>query len=444
MAVTRVVVVGGGMAGYTVAKDLEKHRAAGVEVTVINPKPYYTYLPFLPEVAGGHIDPQNVTVQLRSALPHAKVVLGAMTAMDPEAKTITVTGEGGKTTELPYDQAVIAMGSVTRTFPTPGLAEFGVGFKTVEEAVFTRSTLLANIAEAAATEDRAARRKLMTVVFVGGGYTGVEAMCELLEAARAAVRSYDSLSMADLRFVLVEALDRVAPEVGPQLSAWTLKQLRHRGIDVRLKTTMPSCEDGVAKLSDGEEVPAGLIAWTAGVKPNPSLADTGLPLGPRGHVNVKPTLQVAQEDGTPVDGVFALGDNAQVPDLVAEKQPAWCVPNAQHAVRQAQVAALNVVAASTGAPLTQYRHESIGTVASYGLGHGAANVKGIKLTELPAWFMHRAYHVYAMPTLTRRWRILSGWFSNDLGSTDVTSLAAVEDPRAPIRASLGVTAPSKG
>jgi NADH dehydrogenase len=438
----RIIILGGGAAGLTTALELQKRQPPqSASITLVDQSPYYTYQPFLPEVAGGHIAPRDVTVPLRKALKKTKVVEAAVTALDANSKTITVTTADGVASELPYDQLVVALGAVTRTFPTPGLAENGVGFKSVEEAQYVRDRVLGNIAEAASVQDAATRRKLLTVVFVGGGYTGVEAMAELDDAAKAAVDEYPTLSRDELRFVLVEALDRVAPEVGPELSKWTLGHLRGRGIDIRLGTTMPSCIDGDVVLSDGETIPAGTIVWTAGVKPNPVVADLGLPLGPKGHVDVKATLQVQTDDAQVLDGIWALGDVAQVPDLLAEKQPAFYPPNAQNAVRQAVTVADNVIAALSGAPLAEYRHASVGTVASYGIGKGAGVLKGVKVKNVAAWLAHRGYHLYAMPTVNRKWRILTGWVTNFVGGRDQTPLVGLADPRAGFLKVTPVVAP---
>jgi NADH dehydrogenase len=428
---TRIVILGGGSAGLTTALELQKRRPPqNASITLVDQAPYFTYQPFLPEVAGGHIAPRDVTVPLRKALRKTKVVEASVSGHDREAKTVSVTTADGATSTIPYDQLVVALGAVTRTFPTPGLAENGVGFKSVEEAQYVRDRILGNIAEAASVTDPATRRKLLTVVFVGGGYTGVEAMAELDDAAKAAVDSFPNLSRDELRFVLVEALDRVAPEVGPELSKWTLGHLRSRGIDIRLKTTMPSCVDGDVVLSDGETIPAGTIVWTAGVKPNPVLADLGLPLGPRGHVNVSATLQVQTDEGAVLDGVWSLGDGAQVPNLLSEQQPAYYPPNAQNAVRQAVTVADNIIAQLSGQPIAEYRHESVGTVASFGIGKGAANIKNVQMKNVPAWLAHRGYHLYAMPTLNRKWRILTGWITNFVGGRDQTPLVGMADPRA--------------
>jgi NADH:ubiquinone reductase (H+-translocating) len=430
-SIPHVLVLGGGSAGYTTVQQLQKHASTvPMRITLVDQNTYYTYLPFLPEVAGGHIAPRDVTVELRKAMRKTRVIQGRVTGVSAADKTVSVATAGGDDRTLGFDQLVVALGSVTRVFPTPGLDEYAVGFKSVEEAAYVRAKLLDNIAKAAATRDEEERRRLLTNIFIGGGYTGVEAIGELFDVSQAAIGSYPSLAGEQPRWVLIDALDRVAPEVGPELSKWTLESLRARGIDVRLKTTMPSCEGGVVKLSDGDEFAAGLIVWTAGVKPNPVLDATDLPRGPKGHLACNAMLQVENEETHEiVPGVWGLGDVAQVPDLTAEKQPAYYPPNAQNAVRQAVVVADNVVASIKGTPLEEYRHPSIGTVASYGVAKGAANIKGIKMTNLLAWLAHRAYHVYAMPTLNRKARIVIGWVTGAVSGRDSTSMIKEADPR---------------
>jgi len=438
IAPQKIVILGGGYVGLYVAWTLEKHSELPLEVTLIEPRAYMTYQPLLPEVAGGHVNPRDVTVDLRQALKHTNVVRGSVTGLDSKAKTVTVAPAGGGEVVYDFDHAVVGLGAVTRTFPTPGLAEHGVGFKTVEEAAHTRNTVLLNVAKAAATTDPAERRKLLTFVFIGGGYTGVEALSELLMLSEKAIAAQPALEGEKPNWILIEALDRVAPEVGPELSQWTLGELRNRGVDIRLKTTMPSCEDGIAKFSDGDEVPFGMLVWTAGVKPNPVLDNTDLPRGPRGHVNTSPKLQVIREDGGWVRGVWAAGDNAQIPDLT-KPQPAWYPPNAQNAVRQAVVLADNLARTVRRRRPRNYVHYSLGTVAEYGLFHGAANIYGVQLKELPAWLAHRGYHLMAMPTMDRKVRIFAGWVADFVGRTDLTPTDDFEDPTHDFRIAAGAT-----
>jgi NADH dehydrogenase len=438
IAPQKIVILGGGYVGLYVAWTLEKHSELPLEVTLIEPRAYMTYQPLLPEVAGGHVNPRDVTVDLRQALKHTNVVRGAVTGLDSKAKTVTVAPAGGGEVVYDFDHVVVGLGAVTRTFPTPGLAEHGVGFKTVEEAAHTRNTVLLNVAKAAATTDPAERRKLLTFVFIGGGYTGVEALSELLVLSKKAIAAQPALQGEEPNWILIEALDRVAPEVGPELSQWTLGELRNRGVDIRLKTTMKSCEDAVAVFSDGDEVPFGMLVWTAGVKPNPVLDNTDLPRGPRGHVNTSPKLQVIREDGGWVRGVWAAGDNAQIPDLT-KPQPAWYPPNAQNAVRQAVVLADNLARTVRRRRPRNYVHYSLGTVAEYGLFHGAANIYGVQLKELPAWLAHRGYHLMAMPTLDRKVRIFAGWVADFVGKPDLTPTDDFEDPTHDFRIAAGAT-----
>ena len=436
VAPQKIVILGGGYVGLYVAWTLEKHSELPLEVTLIEPRAYMTYQPLLPEVAGGHVNPRDVTVDLRQALKHTNVVRGSVTGLDSKARTVTVAPVGGGEVVYDYDHAVVGLGAVTRTFPTPGLAEHGVGFKTVEEAAHTRNTVLLNVAKAAATSDPAERRKLLTFVFIGGGYTGVEALSELLVLSEKAIAAQPALKDEKPHWILIEALDRVAPEVGPELSQWTLGELRNRGVDIRLKTTMKSCEDAVAKFSDGDEVPFGMLVWTAGVQPNPVLDGTDLPRGPRGHMNTSPRLQVIREDGGWVRGVWAAGDNAQIPDLT-KPQPAWYPPNAQNAVRQAVVLADNIARVVRRRRPRNYVHYSLGTVAEYGLFHGAANIYGVQLKELPAWLAHRGYHLFAMPTMDRKVRIFAGWVADFVGKPDLTPTDDFEDPTHDFRVAAG-------
>lgn len=438
---TRILILGGGYVGLYTAWGLEKRRGeTPIDVTIVEPNPYMTYQPLLPEVAGGHVQPRHVTVPLVEALKHTRVVRGAITGVSLAERSATVAAIDGSTRTLPFDQVVFALGAVTRTFPTPGLAEHGIGFKTVEEAAHLRDRVIENIAQAALTTDAAERRRLLTFVFVGGGYTGVEALSELLDLSRRTLAAQKpSLSMGDVTWHLVEALDRVAPEVGPELSVWTLEHLRARGVHVHLGTTMPSCEDGVVELSSGERIPAATIVWTAGVKPNPILDATDAPRGPKGHVSADARLRVVTEDGVPVPGAWAAGDGAQVPDLTAEKQPAYYPPNAQNAVRQAKLLARNIIADLTGGTVVEYRHKSVGTVAEYGLGKGAGIIKGVKLRGLPAWLAHRAYHGAAMPSLDRKWRVIAGWVADAVAPRDLSPMSALQDPRRAFREAAEAT-----
>lgn len=438
----RVLVLGGGYLGLYTALGLQKKLGSTpMEITLVERNAYMTYWPLLPEVAGGHVQPRDVTVALRRVLKRTRIIRGTLSSLDVETKIATVEAIDGSELALGYDHVAIALGAVTRVFPTPGLEENAVGFKTLEEAVFTRNHVLDNLAVASATTDPAKRRKALTFVFIGGGYTGVEALSELSDLSKLAIRSYPNLDRSELRWILIEALDRVAPEVGPQLSKWTLAELRARRIDVRLETTVTSCIDGNVELSTGETIPANTIVWTAGVQPNPILDATNLPRGPKGHVVANTRLQVVRDDGSAVDGAWAAGDNAQVPDLTAPKQPAFYPPNAQNALRQAFVLSRNILATLNGGPLDEYRHKSLGTIASYGVGHGAALIMGVRLKNLPAWLAHRLYHGLVVPTVNLKVRVFAGWAVEAVTRPDISSLTVVERPKRVFAESFKKTEP---
>jgi NADH dehydrogenase len=298
--------------------------------------------------------------------------------------------------------------------------------KSVEEAISLRNHVLAQLDRADSTTDEDAKRKALTFVFVGGGFAGVETIAEVEDMARDAARHYRNVDREDMRFILVEAAARILPEMGADLGEWTTEKLRERGVEVYLETSMESCVDQHVVLKNGVEAAASTVVWTAGVRPNPALAHFGLPLGPRGHVDTLPTLQVKG-----LDHVWAAGDNAQVPDLAAG-EGAWCPPNAQHAVRQAPVLADNVLAALRGRPLKEYRHKNLGAVAGLGLHKGVAILfNRIKLKGRPAWWFHRLYHGSRVPTLNRKIRVFADWTLASLLKRETVGLIELESPRDP-------------
>ncbi|MEV5437133.1 NAD(P)/FAD-dependent oxidoreductase [Streptomyces sp. NPDC052682] len=438
----RILVVGGGYVGmYTALRLQEKLgqelRRGEAEITVVTPDPYMTYQPFLPEAAAGAISPRHVVVPLRRVLGHCHVIIGEAQAIDHAARTATVTtlatdeeGTGGRL--LTYDELVLAPGSVSRTLPIPGLAEHGIGFKTVEEAIGLRNHVLEQMDIASSTRDPALRDAALTFVFVGGGYAGVEALGELEDMARYATRYYHNLRPEDMKWILVEASDRILPEVGEEMGRYTVSELRRRNIDVRLHTRLESCADRVAVLSDGARFPTRTVVWTAGVKPHPVLAATDLPLTDRGRLKCTPELTV---QGT--THAWAAGDAAAVPDVTAAEPGRDCAPNAQHAVRQARLLADNIVHSLRGEPLETYAHKYAGSVASLGFHKGVAHVYGRRIKGYPAWFMHRAYHLSRVPTFNRKARVLAEWTLAGLFKREIVSLGSLEHPRAEFELAAG-------
>jgi NADH dehydrogenase len=418
---------------------------ADVTITLVTPRPYMTYRPLLPEAAAGSLSPRHVVIPLRNVLPRVEILIGEATGVDPAARTATVATPATREAEqpdleLPYDVLVVAPGAVSRTLPVPGLAEHGIGFTTLEEAIGLRNHVIEQLDIAASTRNPDVHGAALTFVFVGGGYAGVEAIAELEDMARTATRDYNTLSRDDQRWILVEAGERILVEADPELGRYALDQLRARAIDVKLGTRLDSVGPDGVHLSDGSHFESRTLVWTTGTRPHPVLTRLGtLPLDEQGRLRATPTLQV-QGDAR----VFTAGDCAAVPDLnstPADPDPATdaprcvplCAPNAQHALHQARLLADNVAAHLDGSPLHDYRRTITTSMASLGLHKGVARFRGIRLTGLPAWLLHRAHHLACLPSANRRTRILSEWAVTGLFRREIVSLGSLEHPREEFR-----------
>ncbi|WP_202638592.1 NAD(P)/FAD-dependent oxidoreductase [Bailinhaonella thermotolerans] len=423
----RILIVGGGHVGLYAALRLQRKlhgeiRRGEVALTLIDPQSYMTYQPFLPEAAAGNVEPRHVVVPLRRVLHRVRILNGAVNRIDHARHRLQYESPAGEENEIGYDVLVYCPGSVTRLFPIPGLAECGIGFKSVEEAISLRNHVLGQLDVADSTQDPEARRRALNFVFVGAGFSGVEALAELEDMARDACRYYPTIEPSDMRWTLIEATDRILPEVGPEMGRWALERLRERGIDVRLKTTLKSAENKHLVLSDGTEFDADTLVWTAGVRPHPLNQETDLPLDDKGRVKTTPYLTV---EG--LDDAFAAGDTAAVPDLT--KPGEFTAPNAQHAVRQAHRLADNVAAQLRRRSMRVYRHAYAGSVASLGLHDGVANVYGLKVKGLPAWVMHRGYHLMRVPSFNRKTRVVADWTLQFFFRREAVSLGALQHPR---------------
>ncbi|GAA1047228.1 NAD(P)/FAD-dependent oxidoreductase [Rothia amarae] len=445
----RVLIVGGGYVGFTVAQKIQKAvKETGGVVTIVEPNPYMTYQPFLPEVAAGSIEGRNATVPLRQHLRDTEIVGGRITKINHATKTATVEPiDAGEAFDITYDEIVLGAGAVTRAFPIPGLAEVAIGMKSVEEAVAVRNWVLERIEVASLEENEDARRRALTFVIVGGGFAGIETIAELEDMAREAVKRNDRLRVSDLRFVLVEAAPRIMPEVPADRAEKVVAELRARGIEVLLNTSLADATDGhLALINMGDKSPAGeldtdTLIWTAGVAASPMLKDTDFPIDERGRVRVGADLRVTGDNGV-IEGAWAAGDNAAVPDLSGGGVGGFCVPNAQHASRQAVKLAENLLAARRGESLTDYYHENMGAVAGLGSWKGVANIKGKSISGPLAWLMHRGYHGMAIPTTERTARVVAGWAMNQIFGRDTTSIRHQRSPRRAFQTATG-TAPEK-
>ncbi|MHA7264196.1 NAD(P)/FAD-dependent oxidoreductase [Arthrobacter sp. TMN-37] len=426
----KILIVGGGYAGFYTAWKLEKILRPGeAEVTLVDPLPYMTYQPFLPEVLAGSIEARHVVVSHRRHLRRTRTVTGKVVFLNHAERKATIRFADGQERELTYDIAVATAGAVSRTFPIPGVAEQAIGLKNVEEAVWIRDRLLLNFDKAAALPPGPERDRLLTVVWVGGGYAGIEGFAELRSLATSLLRKYPELTLADTRFHLIEATGRILPEVSLATSKWVERRLARRQAFIHFNTQVSSAENGVVTLSTGERFETDLLVWTAGVVANPVITrHTDLPIDERGRIMTRADLRVGGEDG-PVPGAWAAGDDAGIPDLSGGGIGGYTVPNAQHAVRQGKLLARNIAATLRGEEPVPYLHKDLGAVATLGLGTGVFQSGPIVIKGFPAWVMHRGYHVLAIPTWERKWRVLWGWWHNLWLGRDTVGLRGLERPR---------------
>jgi NADH dehydrogenase len=431
--VPKILIVGGGYAGFYTAWKLEKWLRPGeAEVTVVDPLPYMTYQPFLPEVAAGSIEPRHAVVAHRRHLKKTEVINAKVTYVNHAEKKATITPPVGEPWEFEYDIVVITAGAVSRTFPIPGVADEAIGLKNIEEAVAIRDRVLTNFDKAAVLPAGPERDRLLTFTVVGGGFAGIEIFAELRSFASALVKRYPSISFEDTHFHLIEAMGRIMPEVSLPTSLWVIKNLAERGAEIHLETQLSSAVDGVIELSTGQTFESDLIVWTAGVMANPGVVrNTDLPVEGRGRLQVRADLRVGDpEADEPILDAWGAGDVSAVPDLTGGGVGGFCVPNAQHAVRQGKLLSKNIVAVLRGEEPKQYFHKNMGAVAGLGIGVGVFQSGKTSFKGLIAWFMHRGYHGLAMPSWERKWRVIWGWVLNFLLGRDIVALPLLTQPRA--------------
>ena len=428
--VPKILIVGGGYAGFYTAWKLEKHLRKGeAEVTIVDPLPYMTYQPFLPEVAAGSIEARHSVVALRRHLKRTNVLAAKVTGIEHARKTAKIAPIAGDPFEFEYDHIVVTAGAVSRTFPIPGIADNAIGLKTIEEAVAIRDRLMSNFDKASVLPPGPERDRLLTTVVIGGGFAGIEVFAELRSLASALVSSYPQISFEDTHFHLVEAMGRIMPEVSLKTSEWVLKDLAKRGAMVHLDTQVTGAVDGNVELSTGEVIPSDLIIWTAGVMANPTVVrGSDLPVEERGRILTRADLRVGTDEEI-VQGAWAAGDVSAVPDLSGGGVGGYCVPNAQHAVRQAKLLAKNLTAVLRGELPREYYHKNLGAVAGLGLYNGVFQSGNLALKGFIAWLAHRGYHGLAMPSWERKWRVLWGWWNNLWLGRDLVNLSTVQNPR---------------
>jgi len=427
--VPKILIVGGGYAGFYTAWKLEKALAKNeAEIVVVDPLPYMTYQPFLPEVVGGNVESRHAVVSQRRHLKKSTVITARVTKISHATKTATITPDLGEPWEMTYDIIVVTAGSVSRTFPIPGVADEAIGLKAIEEAVEIRDRIMTNFDKAANLPPGPERQRLLTFVVVGGGFAGIEVFAEMRSLASSLLRFYPQLRFDDTSFHLIEAMGRIMPEVSLKTSYWVLKNLAQCGALVHLDTQLKSAVGGVVELSTGESFESDVIVWTAGVMATPMLKNTDLPLEERGRLRCRADLRVEGDDGIVVDA-WGAGDVSAVPDLTGGGVGGYCVPNAQHAVRQGKQLAKNIVASLRGELPKDYSHKNLGAVAGLGPGYGAFQAGKIGIVGVLAWLMHRGYHGMAIPSWERKIRVIGNWVLSFLLGRDIVSIEARTEPR---------------
>jgi NADH:quinone reductase (non-electrogenic) len=399
-----VVIAGGGFGGFYAARRLERVLPPqSARVTLVTAENFLLYTPLLPGAAAGTLEPRHVVIPLREELHRTEILLGRVTGLDADRSTLAIMRAEGREAELTYDHLVVALGSVSRVPPIPGLVDHGMGFKNLAEAIALRNRVVLNLEIAESLDDPAARRPYLNFVFVGAGYAGVEGIAELQDYVADMIDRYPRCRLDGTRWIIADLQDRIMHEISPGLADFAARELQARGIEVRPRTGLQSVEEDRVTLSDGEVVPTRLLCWTAGVRPPPLVAELGLPLADEGRIRVDATMRVEARGN-----IWAIGDSAAVPDP-AKRRRAPTPPTAQHALRQGRLVADNVAAAQGHGRVRKFRYKTLGVFVDLGRHEAVAEMLGVKLSGFVAWWAARTYHLLMMPGSVRKLRLLVDW-----------------------------------
>ncbi|MFF0162122.1 FAD-dependent oxidoreductase [Streptomyces sp. NPDC005263] len=416
------MIVGAGFAGYRTARELSRMSRGKADITLLNPTDYFLYLPLLPQVAAGILEPRRVTVSLSGTLRHVRLVLGEADGIDLDNRTVHYADPEGNEGTLAYDRLVLAVGSVNKLLPIPGVAEHAHGFRGLPEALYLRDHVTRQVELAAAADDPKSCAARTTFVVVGAGYTGTEVAAHGQLYTDAQVREHPLREGVRPRWILLDVAPRVLPELDEHLSRTADRTLRERGVEVRMGTSVKEATSDGVLLTDGEFVPTRTLVWCVGVRPDPLVEGTGQPTE-RGRLIVDPYLRLP---GRPE--VFACGDAAAVPDL---NTPGEYTPmTAQHAWRHGKVAARNVAASLGVGTLRPYQHKDLGFVVDLGGAKAAANPLGIPLSGPVAGAVTCGYHLAAMPG--NRVRVAADWLLESVLPRQAVQLGLVRSWSVPL------------
>ncbi|MBB5937832.1 NAD(P)/FAD-dependent oxidoreductase [Streptomyces zagrosensis] len=419
----RIVIVGAGFAGYQTARQLSRQARGKADIVLINPNDYFLYLPLLPQVSAGILEPRRVSVSLTGTLPGVRLVLGEADAVDLDNRTVGYTDPEGQRGELRYDRLVLSVGSVNKLLPIPGVAEHAHGFRGMPEALYLRDHMTRQIELAASASSPREHAGRTTFVVVGAGYTGTEVAAHgKLYTDRLARQTAGLPGTPPPRWMLIDIAPRVLPELDQRLSETADRVLRARGVDVRTRTSVKEATPDGVLLDDGEFIETRSLIWCVGVRPDPLVAGIGLPTE-RGRLCVDEYLTVP---GHPE--VFACGDAAAVPDLT---RPGEYTPmTAQHAARQGKTAAHNVAASCGHGTRRAYKHHDLGFAVDLGGVQAAANPLHVPLSGPLAGAVTRAYHLMAMPG--NRVRVTSDWVLEAILPRQAVQLGLVRSGAVPL------------
>ena len=424
MTKPRVVIVGAGFAGYHAAKTLSRLARDRAEIVLLNSTDYFLYLPLLPEVAAGVVEPGRIAVPLTGTLDGVRVVIGEADHVDLQNRWVGFSQPEGDRNRLAYDRLVLAVGSVNKLLPIPGVTEYAHGFRGLPEAVFLHDKVIRQVELAEQAEDPAEQQARATFVVVGAGYTGTEVAAhgQLFTDELAAQRPRLKIRP---KWMLLDVAPRVLPELDQRMSRTADRVLRRRGVDVRMGTSVAVATGDGVKLTDGEYVPTCSLIWCVGVRPDPFVAELGLRTE-KGRLVVDEYLNVP---GFP--DVYACGDAAAVPDLTRPGQ--ICTMTAQHAQRQGKLAAHNIAASYGQGRRRPYKHHDLGWVVDLGGKQAAANPLKVPMSGLPAKTVTRGYHLLAMPG--NRARVSADWLLDATVPRSAAQLGLVPAHAVPLESS---------
>jgi NADH dehydrogenase len=434
MAKLRIVILGGGFAGVAVARRLERRlRPDEADVTIVSRENFTLFTPMLPEVSSGGIETRHVVTPVRAQLRRTRFVLGEIERIDLDVREVDarhpITGD---VATLLYDRIVLALGSVTSTFGIPGVEEFTLPLKTIEDAETLRNRIIAALEQAVVTEAGPERDRLLTFAVVGGGYTGCEAAGELVDLFHSIVPFYRPLRLADVRMVLIEAGKALLADLPPQMGKYTTRNLARRKVELVIGDGVTRIDARGIALQSGAMIPCATIVWSAGVRPSPVLKDLpGLEHARNGGLVVHADMSAV---GRPE--VWAIGDCAWIPAKPGAElsdKTAWYPATAQHAIREGPSLADNLVASLRGQPTKPFHYRSLGTMASLGGRRGVAALPGgFVLSGFPAWILWRTYYLARLPGIDRRLRVTIDWTLGLLFPRDIAEMRLYTERRNPL------------